>query len=175
MIVVGFSALANNGKTTLITKLCNILISNFNVAVIKHDPKNKAVIDYDGKDSAKFYNTGADIALISPSQTTIRYHEELSINQAIDILNKDKKCDYIFIEGFKDINMLRIYTIVDKMDLNLMSKADAIAVKKNSLNLLSAYNNVINSDIIDLDNTKEILDWINENGSNKNWNNNSIR
>lgn len=165
MIIVGFSAFANNGKTTLISKLCNILTKKFNVAVIKHDPKNKAKIDYEGKDSAILYDTGANIALISPLQTTIRYHNELNINQAIDILSKEKQHDYIFIEGFRDYKIPRICTVINQINIELIREANLIAIKQNRLTLLDQYNNIIKCDIINLDDTQSILNWINENGN----------
>lgn len=69
---VAFTGPSNSGKTTLIVKISQMLQTNgFKVAIIKHDPGDKAVFDKEGKDSYKFSQTGADVAVVSPKKTTI--------------------------------------------------------------------------------------------------------
>ena len=54
-LVVAFSGPSNSGKTTAIVKVASILQdSDFKVCIIKHDPKDKAMFDREGKDSFKF-------------------------------------------------------------------------------------------------------------------------
>ena len=81
-IVVAFTGPSNSGKTTLITKLSNYLKEqNFKICIVKHDPKDKAVFDTVGKDSYKFSQTGADVAVVSPNKTTLFKQETSSLNE----------------------------------------------------------------------------------------------
>ena len=69
IMVVGTSS--NSGKTTTIIKVANILQdSGYKVAIVKHDPKDKARFDKEGKDSYKFSQTGAEVVVTSPNKTT---------------------------------------------------------------------------------------------------------
>ena len=71
-IAVAFTGPSNSGKTTLIVKLSTLLHSQgYKVCIIKHDPHDKAVFDKEGKDSYKFSQTGANVAVVSPTRTTI--------------------------------------------------------------------------------------------------------
>ncbi len=74
MRIVVFSGNSNSGKTTLIEKLSLALQPNKKISIIKHDPKDKAIFDTKGKDSYRFYESGANIAILSPTQTTLRFH-----------------------------------------------------------------------------------------------------
>ena len=58
MKAVAFTGNSNSGKTTLIQKLTLLLTPQKSVSIIKHDPKNKANIDTEGKDSDIFYKAG---------------------------------------------------------------------------------------------------------------------
>ncbi|RAX54738.1 molybdopterin-guanine dinucleotide biosynthesis protein B [Helicobacter sp. 16-1353] len=153
--VISFSGISNSGKTTLIEGLCKILIPNFKVGVIKHDPKNKMVFDTKGKDSYKFFESGADVAVISPSQTTIRFHQSLPNNKVLDIMNNNKSLDYLFIEGFKTMPYKRICVIRDAFVKEDVINADAIATIDS---LKGQFSDKVT---LDLNNHNEILDWIN--------------
>ncbi len=79
--IVCFSGKSNSGKTTLICKVALILREmDLRVNIIKHDPKNKAEFDTQGKehnkDSFKFSQVAPRVAIISPQKSTI-----LSSNQ----------------------------------------------------------------------------------------------
>lgn len=157
--IIAFSGISNSGKTTLITGLCKILIPEFKVGVIKHDPKNKVVFDTIGKDSYKFFETGADVAVISPEQTTIRLNKGLHSDIVADLLNHCEPLDYIFIEGFKTMPYRRICVVRDDFVDDDVKNADAIAMPKmeNSQNLAQ---NFAGKMMLDLNNHCEILRWI---------------
>lgn len=157
--IIAFSGISNSGKTTLITGLCKILIPEFKVGVIKHDPKNKVVFDTIGKDSYKFFETGADVAVISPEQTTIRLNKGLQNDIVMDLLNHCEPLDYIFIEGFKTMPYRRICVVRDNFVDDDVKNADAIAMPKmeNSQNLAQNFAGKI---MLDLNNHCEILRWI---------------
>lgn len=71
-LAVAFTGPSNSGKTTLILKVARKLIHEHHkeVAIIKHDPKDKARFDVEGKDSYKFSSTGAEVIVTSPNRTT---------------------------------------------------------------------------------------------------------
>ena len=71
-LAVAFTGPSNSGKTTLILKIARKLIHEYSkeVAIIKHDPKDKARFDVEGKDSYKFSDTGAEVIVTSPTRTT---------------------------------------------------------------------------------------------------------
>nr|MBP3725407.1 molybdopterin-guanine dinucleotide biosynthesis protein MobB [Campylobacter sp.] len=70
-LVVGFSGASGSGKTTLVLKIANeLILRGFKVCIIKHDPANKAKFD-EGKDSTKYFQTGANVALIGPKKTAL--------------------------------------------------------------------------------------------------------
>ena len=110
-IVFAFSGESNSGKTTLICKLCEYLKPKAKVAVIKHDPKDKAIFDTQGKDSYEFFQRSSAVALISPTRTILQIKhdvkpqqdsqntQELESNALFRILKQLKEYDYIFIEG----------------------------------------------------------------------------
>ncbi|RDU57827.1 molybdopterin-guanine dinucleotide biosynthesis protein B [Helicobacter sp. MIT 99-5507] len=153
--IISFSGISNSGKTTLIENLCKILIPTYQVGVIKHDPKNKAIFDKEGKDSYKFFQSGANVAIVSPKQTNIRFNNNLDNNEIINILNTNKMLDYIFIEGFKTMPYKKICVIRGDFVQSDLDLCDAIATTK------QYKNNFKNKIVLDLDNYKEILQWIN--------------
>lgn len=174
--IVAFSGVSNSGKTTLIEGLCKILIPDFKVGVVKHDPKNKVVFDTIGKDSQRFFAAGADVAVISPEQTAIRLNKGLHNDIVMDLLNHCEPLDYIFIEGFKTMPYRRICVVRDDFVDNDIENADAIATINISQNLAQdltqrAQNLAISQNLaqnpifagkimLDLDNHREILRWI---------------
>jgi len=70
---IAFTGPSESGKTTLIEKIALRLINDRKIAIIKNDPSDKAVFDRDGKDSDRFFKTGAEKArlyqLIVPAFT----------------------------------------------------------------------------------------------------------
>ncbi|PAF42314.1 molybdopterin-guanine dinucleotide biosynthesis protein B [Helicobacter sp. 11S03491-1] len=155
--VIAFSGRSNSGKTTLIEKLIQILSSHYHVGVIKHDPKNKAIFDMQGKDSYRFFHNGADVIVTSPLKTTIMINEFKNINLLCEMF-LDK--DYIFIEGLKEMPFPRICVAREEIDKEYISFSDAFAIDGSVKNLEILPNN---SKLLDLNNPKEILDWINKN------------
>ena len=170
--IIAFSGVSNSGKTTLIEGLCKILIPEFKVGVIKHDPKNKVVFDTIGKDSYKFFESGANVAVISPKQTTIRLNKGLQNDIVMDLLNHCEPLDYIFIEGFKTMPYRRICVVRDEFVEEDMQNADAIATTNpanstnptnpaNPANSTNPANSAFNGKaILDLNNHCDILRWI---------------
>ena len=156
-LTVAFSGPSNSGKTTAIVKVARILQdSSFKVCIVKHDPKDKAVFDREGKDSFKFSQTGADVAVVSPNKTTIFKKSTSTIDDLIEIF---QDFDYLFVEGLKTLDLPRISIFRDRLDESYFSVSNAIACDEtiNSSNIPDGI------DILDLNNSEEIILWINKN------------
>ena len=156
-LVVAFSGPSNSGKTTAIVKVANILQDNgFKVCVVKHDPKDKAVFDTPGKDSYKFSQTGADVAVVSPNKTTLFKKSTTTIEDLIDLF---KDFDYLLVEGLKTLELPRISIFRNRLDENYFSVTNAIASDET----------IDNNDIpdyiekLDLNNPEELIVWIDKN------------
>lgn len=151
---VAFSGPSNSGKTTLIEKIAKILIPQYKVLIIKHDPKDKAIFDIEGKDSYKFFQTGADTVVLSPTRTTIFSHQKSEISDIIKIMD----FDYLLIEGLKEIDLPRISIFRNKILDEYIPYSKAIAIEQT----VKIPQN-LNIDLLDLNNIEEIIDWINKN------------
>jgi len=156
-LVVAFSGPSNSGKTTTIIKIATILQdSGFKVCIIKHDPKDKAIFDREGKDSFKFAQTGADIAIVSPNKTTIFKKTTTSIDEMIKIFGD---FDYLLVEGLKTLDLPRISIFRNKLDESYFNVTDALAIDE-TINKKDIPKSL---DILDLNDPLEIIEWINKN------------
>lgn len=156
-LAVAFSGPSNSGKTTAIVKVSNILQDQgFKVCIIKHDPKDKARFDKPGKDSYKFSETGADVAVVSPNKTTLLKKDTSTIDEMIDLF---KDFDYLLVEGLKTLPLPRISIFRNALDENYFQVTDAIASDE------TIDDNEIPSaiDKLDLNNPEELINWINLN------------
>lgn len=156
-LIVAFSGPSNSGKTTAIVKVASILNDNgFKVCIVKHDPKDKAVFDREGKDSFKFSQTGANVAVVSPNRTTFFKKETSSIDE---IINLFQDFDYLLVEGLKTLDLPRISIFRNRLDESYFSVTNAIACDETIDN--SEIPDGI--DILDLNNPEEMILWINKN------------
>ena len=156
-LVMAFTGPSNSGKTTLIVKLSTYLKQQgFKVCIVKHDPKDKAIFDTGGKDSYKFSQTGADVAVVSSTRTTYFKPHSSDIE---DLINMFGEFDYLLVEGLKTLPLPRIAIFRNKLDENYYEVSDAIAIdntiSKQSIPNTSAY--------LDLNNIQMITDWIDDN------------
>ncbi|WP_236096408.1 molybdopterin-guanine dinucleotide biosynthesis protein B [Helicobacter sp. MIT 11-5569] len=127
------------------------------VAIIKHDPKDKAKLDTQGKDSARFFNSGADVAILGSTQTTLRFHYALSLES---LKAQFSTYDYLFVEGLKELPLPRICVARDSFDTRFLPFIQAIAIDSSiPKESLKPYQ----LEILDLNNPLEILKWIDTN------------
>lgn len=132
-----FTGPSNSGKTTLICKISEYLQNQgLKVAIIKHDPKDKAVFDTNGKDSFKFYQTGAEVAVLSPNKTTMFYHHSLEIEQII----KQFSADIVLVEGLKILPLPRLCVFCKEIDENYLEYSLALASYSNKDYGLTQFN-----------------------------------
>ncbi|MBE0498941.1 MAG: molybdopterin-guanine dinucleotide biosynthesis protein B [Campylobacterales bacterium] len=155
-LAVAFTGPSNSGKTTLITKIAAALIKSGNkVCIIKNDPKDKAVFDVEGKDSYLFSQTGADVVVTSPDRTTYfsQAHKELG-----EIISLFGDFDFLLVEGLKTLPLPRISIFRNTVDEEYFSCMDALAIDDSiALNNSNVPDDV---DVLDLNNTEEVIGWI---------------
>ena len=152
-LAMAFSGPSNSGKTTLITKLAKAFIEQgLKVVVLKHDPSDKARFDTQGKDSFKFYETGASVIVQSPTRTTFFTHESLEIAECIALAGE---FDLFLVEGLKHLPLPRISVFWQSIDESYFAYSQAIA----------SYEKINNANLkwLHLDDIEGICEYILEN------------
>ncbi len=159
-VAVAFSGPSNSGKTTLIQKVARVLIYEHKkeVAIIKHDSKGKARFDVEGKDSYKFYDTGAEVIVTSPTKTTLFSHKHKELDEMIRLFND---FDILLVEGLKTLPLPRICLFRDSIDESYFPYMDAIALDK-TLDLESK-ELPSGCDELDVNDPYEVVEWIYKN------------
>ena len=156
-LAVAFTGPSNSGKTTLIIKISiELKKQGYQVAIVKHDPKDKAIFDQEGKDSYKFYQTGAHVAVISSKRTTIFNQQPSDID---DVIAKLGDFDFLLVEGLKTLPLPRICIQRDNINPDYFTVSDTIATDGSIDKSLFPKE----MHIIDLNNTNQIVSWIQSN------------
>ena len=153
---VAFTGPSNSGKTTIIEKIAKELIPRYKIAIIKNDPKDKAQFDIEGKDSYKFYQTGAEVVVTSPTRTTYFSHRPKSLEEIIEMLSD---FDLLLVEGLKTLPLPRIAVFRGSIDESYFPYIEAIATD-GSVDLSKVPKGI---DILDLNDTDSIIEWIFQN------------
>ncbi|QPH84136.1 molybdopterin-guanine dinucleotide biosynthesis protein B [Campylobacter concisus] len=152
-LAIAFSGPSNSGKTTLILKVTKKFIDDgLKVAIVKHDPGDKARFDVEGKDSFKFSQTGADVVVMSPTRTTYFSQNSQEISDVIKMLGE---FDILLVEGLKTLPLPRLSVFKGEIDEAYLSFSDAIATYKEEIHY-----EIKN---LNLDDTNAICAWILEN------------
>jgi len=154
-IAVAFTGPSNSGKTTLITKVAEILLQNHQVAIIKNDPKDKAKFDTVGKDSYKFSQTGAETVVVSPTRTTYFSQKSKTLDELIMMLGE---FEILLVEGLKTLPLPRIAIFREKIDESYFDSSDAIAIDE-SVDI-SQYKIPQQIEILDLNDPEAVITWI---------------
>jgi molybdopterin-guanine dinucleotide biosynthesis protein B len=152
---VAFTGPSNSGKTTLIEKVATILIRTHKVAIIKNDPKDKAVFDVEGKDSERFTKTGAEVVVVSPSRTTYFSQREKTLEQIVAMIDD---FDYLLVEGLKTLPLPRIAIFRNRIEESYLDCSEALAIDK-SIDP-KAYPIPASLTLLDLNDPEEIISWI---------------
>jgi len=154
---VAFTGPSNSGKTTLVIKIASILQAMGNkVVIIKHDPKDKASFDKEGKDSFKFFQTGADVAVISPRRTTIFRQNSLDMDSLTKAFGD---FDYMLVEGLKTLPLPRIAVMRKRIDEKYFDVTDVIA-SDDSIDKTALPKGML---VFDLNNPDSLIPWIEQN------------
>ena len=156
-LAVGFSGPANSGKTTLILKVARKLIHEhgLRVAIIKHDPKDKARFDVEGKDSYKFSDTGAEVIVTSPTRTTYFSNRHSDLDEMVRLFGE---FDVLLVEGLKGLPLPKIVIFRQTIDTDYYPFMDALATDES----IDLDNYEIPKDVavLDLNNPNEVISWI---------------
>jgi molybdopterin-guanine dinucleotide biosynthesis protein B len=155
---VAFTGPSGSGKTTLVEKVAKVMIESKEVAIIKNDPKDKAIFDVEGKDSHKFSQTGAEVVVTSPSRTTYFSKRQKELDEIIEMF---AHFDILLVEGLKTLPLPRIAIFRNEIDESYLSCSEAIAID-GSIDI-NNYTIPQTIDILDLNSTSEIINWIEKN------------
>ncbi|WP_024787907.1 MULTISPECIES: molybdopterin-guanine dinucleotide biosynthesis protein B [unclassified Lebetimonas] len=150
---VAFTGPSNSGKTTLIEKIAKRLISSYKIAIIKNDPADKAQFDKEGKDSYRFYSTGAEVVVTSPTRTTYFSHRQKSLDEIINMIND---FDILLVEGLKYLPLPRIGIFRGDVDESYFRYIKAVAVDE-SVDKSKIPQNI---EILNLNDTDQIIEWV---------------
>jgi molybdopterin-guanine dinucleotide biosynthesis protein B len=154
-VAIAFTGPSGSGKTTLVEKVSTILIKERKVAIIKNDPKDKAIFDVEGKDSYKFSQTGAEVVVTSPTRTTYFSQREKTLDEIVSMIND---FDILLVEGLKTLPLPRLAIFRNKIDESYFNCSEAIATD-DSIDL-SDYTIPAHITLLDLNNTTQIIEWI---------------
>ncbi len=154
-LAVAFSGPSNSGKTSLIVKVSNFLKDTYQIAIVKHDPGDKATFDQKGKDSWKFEQTGAEVIVASPTRTTFFSQKRKDLDEIIRVFGD---FDLLIVEGLKTLPLPRISIFRNKIDESYFEYSNAIAID-DSIDI-TKYKIPDNLDVLDLNDTNYIIEWI---------------
>jgi len=154
-VAVAFTGPSGSGKTTLVEKVSRELIKTQKVAIIKNDPKDKAIFDVEGKDSHKFFQTGAEVVVTSPTRTTYFSHREKTLHEIVAMVNE---FDILLVEGLKTLPLPRIAIFRNSIDESYFDCSEAIAID-DTIDP-SDYAIPENIDILDLNDLEQIIGWV---------------
>ena len=154
-VAVAFTGPSGSGKTTLVEKVSLALVGQRKVAIIKNDPKDKAIFDVEGKDSHRFFQTGAEVVVTSPTRTTYFSHREKRLDEIVTMVND---FDILLVEGLKTLPLPRIAIFRNSIDESYFECSEAIAID-DTIDV-SAYEIPAHIDILDLNDLDAILAWI---------------
>lgn len=159
-LAVAFTGPSNSGKTTLILKVARKLINEHHkeVAIIKHDPKDKARFDVEGKDSYKFSDTGAEVIVTSPNRTTYFSQRNKDLDEMVRLFDK---FDILLVEGLKNLELPRISIFREVVDETYFPYMNALAIDETID--LNSYDIPKDVDILDLNAPDDVISWILEN------------
>ncbi|MDQ7045857.1 MAG: molybdopterin-guanine dinucleotide biosynthesis protein B [Sulfurimonas sp.] len=156
-LAVAFTGPSGSGKTTLILKVARKLINEYDkkVAIVKHDPGDKARFDVEGKDSYKFSSTGAEVIVTSPNRTTYFSKKSEDLDEMIRLFDV---FDILLVEGLKNLALPRISIFRNTLDSDYFPYMNALAIDASIT--LDDYEIPKDVDVLDLNNPDEVISWI---------------
>ena len=156
-LAVAFTGPSNSGKTTLILKVARKLIHEHKkeVAIIKHDPGDKARFDVDGKDSFKFSQTGAEVIVTSPNKTTYFSKRNKDLDEMIRLFDK---FDILLVEGLKTLPLPRISVFRNSLDIDYFEFMNALELPVAKDTVVANNNPMTDTAIVDTVAVVEAMD-----------------
>lgn len=156
--VISIVGKTNSGKTTLMEKIIpELKTRGYKVGTIKHDVHGFE-IDYEGKDTYRHFQVGADTVVIASSKKMAlikRLNEPLSLDELVEKFFPD--VDIIITEGYKTQDKPKIEVFRSAIhDQPLCTDAD------NRIALVSDKRLEINVPQFNLDGINGLVDFIEE-------------
>jgi molybdopterin-guanine dinucleotide biosynthesis protein B len=120
----------DSGKTTVIEKIVPVLIEKgLKIAVVKHHAHGDFDFDKEGKDSWKFYQSGADVAISSPTRfALIKRVDELQYDLEYVYDRYLSRYDLVLTEGFSRAGKDRIVVVNSPEEISRFENGRIIAV-----------------------------------------------
>jgi len=110
--ILGICGWSGSGKTTLIEQIVpGLLAGGLKVAILKHDAHGLDV-DRPGKDSDRFFNTGADVLAHGPDQAFFRAHHD-GVELAELLAPLARRYDLMLVEGHKHSAIPKVWLLAD--------------------------------------------------------------
>lgn len=146
---------SNSGKTTLIEGIIKELKKdNCIISTIKHDVHG-IDIDKKGKDTYRHREAGADNIIISSKKRLVLIKELQEETELEQVLETCPDSDYIIIEGYKQSKYPKIEVFRKGISQSIITpKSKLVAIATDDMSLK------IDVPIVDLNNYKEIADFI---------------
>ncbi|MGL4741800.1 MAG: molybdopterin-guanine dinucleotide biosynthesis protein B [Sarcina sp.] len=146
---------SNSGKTTLIEGIIKELKKdNCIISTIKHDVHG-IDIDKKGKDTYRHREAGADNIIISSKKRLVLIKELQEETQLEQVLETCPDSDYIIIEGYKHSKYPKIEVFRKGISQHIITpKSKLVAIATDDMSLK------IDVPIVDLNNYREIADFI---------------
>ena len=155
---VAFTGPSGSGKTTLIEKIALRLNGKRQIAIIKHDPSDKAEFDREGKDSDRFFKAGAEVAVVSPTRTTLFSHHTRTVGEIAELFGN---FDLLLVEGLKTLPLPRLGVFRNRIDADYLPVLQAVAVDGSvDIESVTLPEEV---EILDLNDVDQIIAWIDRN------------
>jgi molybdopterin-guanine dinucleotide biosynthesis adapter protein len=109
MKLLAFSGPSDSGKTWMIERLARRWTAlGLRVGVLKHCSKGYD-LDHDGKDSSRFWNSGAEaVAVVGPGEWTVRRREPQADPRRIAEIAFPEGLDVAIVEGFRETQLPRV-------------------------------------------------------------------
>jgi molybdopterin-guanine dinucleotide biosynthesis adapter protein len=110
MKVVGLCGWSGSGKTTLVEQLiARLRLDGLRVSVVKH-AHHDFDIDHEGKDSWRHRAAGAFEVVIASNRRLAKIREFVAPVEptAHQLIAELYDCDWVFVEGFKHADLLKI-------------------------------------------------------------------
>ena len=112
--IFGICGLSGAGKTTLIERLVPLLSTRgLKVAVVKYDAHG-IVVDQSGKDSDRFFRSGADVFLNGPQEEFFRTHTSNENDLPYILKTLCRHYDLVLVEGSKSITLTKVWLSSDR-------------------------------------------------------------
>lgn len=115
--VFGICGYSNSGKTTLIERLVPLLAARGLKAAVVKRTGHCIDVDSPGKDSDRFFRTGADVFFQSQNENFFRFHNEANTRLLSSLPAIARRYDIVLVEGNKNLPMAKVWLhAVDKSD-----------------------------------------------------------